>query len=233
MEATFDLHCKPVLEFLRELPDSCVDVIVTDPPYASLEKHRAHGTTTRLTAEWFPVIPNEEFPPIFQEMYRVLKDDAHAYVMSDQESMFAFKPMLEAAGFTFWKGLVWDKMKIGMGYHYRARHEMISFVEKGKRNLNSLSVPDVLQIERIRNGYPTEKPVPLSQVLISQSSEPGDIVLDPFMGSGSCGEAALKIGRCFVGNDIQETAVQKARARLLCAGLERAVSLKGQTRLVL
>ncbi len=105
-------------------------------------------------------------------------------------------------------------MKIGMGYHYRGRHEFIVFLEKGKRKLNHLGVPDVLQCERVRNGYPTEKPVPLLRTLIMQSSKEGDTILDPFMGSGSTGVAAHNELRSFIGFDINPKAYELANVRV-------------------
>ena len=154
-----------------------VDLIVTDPAYESLEKHRAIGTTTRLTGAWFEIFKNERFPAFFAAAYRALATNAHLYVLCDAETMFAIKPMGEAAGFKFWKPIVWDKRKIGMGYHYRARCEFVRFFEKGKRKLNDLGVPDVLAFDRVDNGYPTEKPVDLLSVLVKQSSSPGDLVV--------------------------------------------------------
>jgi site-specific DNA-methyltransferase (adenine-specific) len=124
------------------------------------------------------------------------------------------KPIAEAAGFRFWKPIVWDKRSIGMGYHYRSRYEFILFFEKGKRRLRDLSISDVLQVARVRNGYPTEKPVELAEVLVGQSSLPGELVADPFMGSGSFGWAALRKGCHFSGNDIAASALAHARARL-------------------
>ena len=47
---------------------------------------------------------------------------------------------------------------MGMGYHYRARYELVLFFEKGKRKLNDLSIPDVLEFKRVRNGYPRRSP---------------------------------------------------------------------------
>ena len=122
--------------------------------------------------------------------------------------------MAEAAGFTFWKPLVWDKKTIGMGYHYRARYEFILFFEKGKRKLNHLGISDVIECPRIVRGYPTEKPVMVSRTLIEQSSDIGETVIDPFAGSGSVGVAAIESGRYFLGNDIAEEAVQCAQKRL-------------------
>lgn len=132
--------------------------------------------------------------------------------------MFIVKPLAEKAGFKFWKPLIWDKKRIGMGYHYRARYEFILFFEKGKRKLNNLGISDIIESNRIVNGYPTEKPVDVSQVLISQSSNPGNIIADPFMGSGSTGIASVKLGRNFYGNDVSENSIEISKKRLLAEG---------------
>jgi site-specific DNA-methyltransferase (adenine-specific) len=205
------------LDFLRSLPDELITLVVTDPPYASLEKHRKHGTTTRLKKRWFPVIPNTYYPELLSELYRVLEPNSHCYVMCDDETSDIIKPIGEAAGFTWWKRLVWNKIgRLGMGYHYRACHEFILFFEKGKRRLNDLSVRDVLDYPQLigKQYYPTEKPVELLEVLIRQSSLEADAVLDPFCGSGATGEAALRLGRNFLGCDLDDSAVRLSRDRL-------------------
>ncbi len=208
------------VDWLKTLDDESVDLLVTDPPYESLEKHRKIGTTTRLKVskgssnQWFKIFPNDRFPELFKEIYRVLKKNSHFYLYCDQETMFIAKPLGEQAGFKFWKPIVWDKEKIGMGYHYRARYEFILFFEKGKKKLNNLGIPDVLSSPRIRGGYPTEKPVDISKILIEQSTVEGEIVVDPFFGSASVGEAALSAGRDFRGCDIFGEAVVDARNRL-------------------
>jgi site-specific DNA-methyltransferase (adenine-specific) len=212
------------VRWLRRLPDASVDLIVTDPPYESLEKHRARGTTTRLKRSkassnvWFSIFPNSRFPELFVELHRVLKNNRHLYLFSDPETMFVAKPLAEAAGFRFWKPLVWDKQTIGMGYHYRCRYEFLLFFEKGKRKLNDLGVADILECRRVHRGYPAEKPVALSSCLVAQSSAPGERVLDPFMGSGSVGVAAVQENRDFWGNDLCADAVVVARERLRRAG---------------
>lgn len=221
---TFELQQSDAVAFLRRLPSEAVDLVVTDPAYESLEKHRAVGTTTRLKVSagssnpWFAVFPNVRFAELFEEVYRVLKRDTHFYLMCDQETAFIAKPVAEQAGFKFWKPLVWDKLSIGMGYHYRARYEFVLFFEKGKRRLSDLGIADVLQVPRIRGGYPAEKPSALSEVLIGQSTLAGDLVVDPFMGSGSTGVAALKLERRFSGNDVADEALKLARERLAGAG---------------
>jgi site-specific DNA-methyltransferase (adenine-specific) len=232
----FSLSQHDAVQWLRALPDASVELLVTDPPYESLEKHRAVGTTTRLkhskssSNDWFDVFPNARFPELFAEVFRVLKRDAHFYLFCDQETMFVAKPLAEAAGFKFWKPLVWDKQKIGMGYHYRARYEFILFFEKGKRKLSNLGVPDVLSAPRIFKGYPTEKPSKLSRILIEQSSQPGDLVVDPFCGSGSVGVAAVDLGRSFFGNDMSGQAIELSQARLVEAGGIQAAIAPGACR---
>jgi site-specific DNA-methyltransferase (adenine-specific) len=212
------------VEWLRTLPDASVDLVITDPPYESLEKHRAIGTTTRLkhskasSNDWFAIFPNVRFPDLFREVYRVLRKDRHLYLFCDPETAFIAKPLAESAGFKFWKPLVWDKRRIGMGYHYRSRYEFILFFEKGKRKLNDLGTADIIESPRIYNGYPTEKPVEVSEVLVGQSTQPGELVVDPFMGSASVGVAALRLGRSFAGADICAEAMTVARQRLAEAG---------------
>lgn len=238
----FNVANVDAMVILEDMPNESVDLIITDPPYESLEKHRKVGTTTRLkhsqgsSNDWFEIFPNSRFPELFAELYRVLKRNSHFYLFCDQETMFVAKPIAEAAGFKFWKPLAvkdtipfevneggmmfWDKMKIGMGYHYRARYELILFFEKGKRKLNNLGTPDIIEVPRIHRGYPAEKPVEVSDVLVSQSAEPGDLVFDPFMGAGSTGVAALGHGCDFLGNDLKKEAVEISRMRLAEVGTE-------------
>jgi site-specific DNA-methyltransferase (adenine-specific) len=224
----FDLAVADAVEWLAAMRSESIDVLITDPAYESLEKHRAVGTTTRLkhskasSNDWFKVFPNARFGELFAEAFRVLRPDTHFYLYCDAETMFVARPEAEKAGFRFWKPLVWDKRTIGMGYHYRARYEFILFFEKGKRRLNDLGVADIISVPRIHGGYPAEKPAAVSEVLVRQSSDPGELVADPFMGSGSVGVAALRLGRRFVGTDLNPQAVRLAADRLREFGVGHA-----------
>lgn len=136
----FKLFNLDAISFLKALPNDSIDIIITDPPYESLEKYRAIGTTTRLKKskksnnEWFPIFENKRFHELFFEAYRILKKNRHFYLFCDAETMFIVKSIAEEHRFKFWKPLIWDKVNIGMGYHYRNRYEFILFFEKGKRN---------------------------------------------------------------------------------------------------
>ena len=78
------------VEWLKTLEDESVDLLITDPPYESLEKHRSKGTTTRLkmskssSNQWFKIFPNDRFPELFAEIYRVMKNNTHFYLFCDQ-----------------------------------------------------------------------------------------------------------------------------------------------------
>ena len=83
-----------------------------------------------------------------------------------------------------------------------------------------MGTPDIIEAPRIYKGYPAEKPVEVSSVLVSQSATPGELVLDPFVGSGSTGVAALKYGCRFLGADTAERAVKLSRGRMEELGVD-------------
>ena len=175
-------------EFLASLPEESVGLIVTDPPYA-FERSDAYFK------EWFEELPDEAWPEIFIELHRVLVQNAHAYVFADRRVRPVFEAAASEAGFQVHQALIWDKASIGLGNGvWRPQHEYICFLSKGSRRGNSRSLGDVLRAPRPR-GYPTEKPVAVLKQLIAQSSERGELVLDPFCGSGNVGKAARALGR--------------------------------------
>lgn len=205
--------------FSSELGRDAVDLIITDPPYPEIEKHRAIGTTTRLmkgkngNPAWFKPCNHDYLRACFHAMFRALKPDSHFYIFCNYETVWSFVRFGEEAGFKFWKPLIWYKMSIGMGYHYRNTYEMILFFEKGKRALNDKGVSDVFRHKRLTGGYPTEKPLAILETLIRQSSEEGQTVCDPFAGSGSTLLAAVRMARAGIGCDISPEAKACAELR--------------------
>jgi site-specific DNA-methyltransferase (adenine-specific) len=140
-------------------------------------------------------LPDDAWWDIFAELYRVLAPDSHAYVFADRRIRPIFEAAAKAARFRLRHALIWDKKSIGRGHGvWRPQHEYILFLSKGSRRGNSKSLGDVLPGARPRS-YPTEKPVAVLNKLIGQSSQRGELVLDPFCGSGSTGMAARQLGR--------------------------------------
>ena len=211
--------CMDAIQWLGQLPPASVDLFLTDPAYESLEAHRAQGTTTRLTNDWFATFADDKYPEFFRLLYSVLKPNRHCYVFSDAPSMFVMQPAAVAAGFKFWKPIVWDKQAMGMGYHYRNQCEFILFFEKGTegRQLRNRGISDILPCKRLgptQRSYPTEKPVELLELLVEQSTNRGEVVADPFMGSGASLVAAAKTGRQPWGCDLAVRSYELTRKRL-------------------
>jgi site-specific DNA-methyltransferase (adenine-specific) len=172
MKATrsLDLRLGDALELLGELPDESVDLVLTDPPWPSLEAHRAVGTTTRLQGQWFPVLSDAGLLELLGQLHRVLRPDRHAYIVADWPSLRSAADAAEDAGFRLWTPLIWDKVRIGMGYHWRSSWEAVLFLEKGKRRLRDLSLGNVLHVPRpSRPIWPCEKPVDLWIPLVRNS----------------------------------------------------------------
>ena len=208
-------------DILPELPK--VDLVLTDPPYWTLDRWREVGTTTRLGGNrdeskrtgWFQTIDQTELRELMCSIYQLLKPERHAYIMGDGQVLKWLLGYAEEAGFSNYKPIVWDKVNQGMGYHYRCRHEYLVMLDKGKnRKLNSLSTPDVWVFKSIRTEFPTEKPVDLMTLPIEHSTQRNELVLDPFLGSGTTLVAAKRAGRKAIGIEIEEKYCEIAVKRL-------------------
>lgn len=212
----FRIEKMDAIEFLKTLPNNSVDLLYADPYYAAQDKWRAVGTTARRKDMAFVIFPESRFQEFITEAHRVLKKPGHLYMHCDEETCDLLKPLIKKSGLTYHKALVWHKQAIGMGYHYRAAIEYIIFAEKGKKLLNNLGVPDWISVKRLKGPqyYPHQKPLELLQIIIENSSKEGDVVCDPFMGSGTTGLAAIRSDRTFLGCDIADEAIARTTERL-------------------
>lgn len=203
-DATCIVVAKDALEAVRELPATSVDALVTDPPYPWLAAHVELHTTTRPRMRW-KYEKREIDRELGLELYRVLRDGAHAFFFVPAETATTrpcienFINTLEACGFVFNKRFIWDRMLLGMGYNGRCQYEGILFMSKGKRKMPcDKAVPDLIQERQAHHCHrvhPNEKPVGLMEKLIRFSTKVGELVLDIFAGSCSTGRAALNLGR--------------------------------------
>ncbi|HLH72101.1 MAG TPA: site-specific DNA-methyltransferase [Chloroflexota bacterium] len=211
------------LEFLNGLPDSSVDIIVTDPAYSGMNQHMRFGRG-RIVGEyrsddnprWFREFHDDPitYRHFLAECCRVLRPNRHLYVMFDSYSLLTLGALVRDY-FAVKSVIVWDKVKLGMGHYFRRRHEFVVFATKGARKLSRRDLPDVWRFRRIHPPrYPTQKPVELFEAMLAGSVEPGDVVCDPFVGSGSSAIAALRRRCRFVGCDISARAVSFCAERL-------------------
>lgn len=227
---TTDLKHGDCRDLITSLEDNSIDLLVTDPPYGleKLEALRKSGskkmTGHQLMSDTHNMTLKEVKALLYDlatELARVMKPGAHFYMFCGFQYVGDFISVL-APEFEFQPPLlIWDRGKPsspGYGYNYLSRAEAIIYgyrIPRGRRlnnnKYNILPCPDVPRDMRI---YPTEKPVPLLQELIENSSTANDVVLDPFAGSASTLIAARKSGRRAIGFEINKDAYLRAQMRL-------------------
>lgn len=205
------------LEGLKDIPDNSVDLIVTDPPYFLSMGHAGSGTNANRSEQLNSnrafndlAICTPFYKQLFAEYRRVLKEDGSFYFFTDWRGYAYYFPLLNAE-LPVRNLLVWDK-KSGPGSFYSFAHELIVFgTYKGKTK--SGVGTNVWRMAAFNTGakktngdkvHPTQKPVEILVKMIEDSSEPGAVVLDTFMGSGSTAVACLKTGRNYVGFELDE-----------------------------
>lgn len=194
------------LNLINEIESDSIDCVVTDPPY---------GTKTGFRDGWMVGERSNVLPLILPEIFRVLKPNGAFYCFTSFSKMSEWLLRFEQY-FKLHNLIVWDKERHSGCYSSNAWQytwEGIFFGTKNSRKISEY-MPDVIRSTQKGKRKAMEKPVDILEKLIIASTEPGDIVYDPFMGTGSTGEAALKTGRRFVGSEINEEYYQMATKRI-------------------
>ena len=123
----------------------------------------------------------------------------------------------EEAGFIFQQLIVWDKGNTTPNKWYLNCYELILMLRKGKaKKINKMGCKNILRIPNIMRvkQHPTEKPVDLMKLLVENSTNEGEIVMDPFMGVGGVGIACKRTNRGFIGVEIDEKYFNIAKRRI-------------------
>lgn len=211
------------LELMKDIPDGSVDLVVSDIPYRLISGGCINSTV------YFKSIPsvyvkqgkifkhnNIKFSEWLPSVYRVLKGNSHCYFMVNGRNLKDLQTEAEKVGFTYQNLLVWDKGNCMPNRYYMNACEFILFLRKGNaKNINNLGSKTIIRVPNVRNKtHPTEKPVDLMKILIENSSNENDIVLDPFMGSGSTGIACLNTNRSFIGIELDKNYFDIAEKRI-------------------
>jgi len=217
-------------ELLAELPDECVDAIITDPPY-----NLAGYSSGNIAPAWRTPLNNDiaewdlaPFDPstYLEEFIRVLKPTGTIFAFTTYNLIGqwheAFDPRFDTfqivvwhktnpapkirrAGFLNACELIVACWNRGHKWHFTTQREMHNLIEG----------PICMGHERLRNPFhPTQKPLYVLKHLIALVTDPGDLVIDPFMGVGSTGVAALELGRRFAGSEIDASYHRAGKERL-------------------
>jgi len=198
------------LEVLQGFPSGSVDFVLSDPPYLI-------GYCPR---DGRRIINDESIAwlrPAFQEIHRVLRQDAFCVTFYGWPHADLFVSAFREAGFRPVSHLCFVKDYPSYVGYTRAEHETAYLLAKGRppKGVWRYRLSDVRPWEYTGNKlHPTQKPVSALIPLIEAFSKPGDVVLDPFCGSGSSLVAAEMTHRNFIGVEIDPCQARRARGRL-------------------
>jgi len=204
------------LEGLAAVPDNSVDVVITDPPYFLSMGHagdkgnaKSIGLSSNRTFNDLAIC-KPFYSKLFQEYRRVLKEDGHFYFFTDWRGYAFYFPIINAE-LPVRNMIVWDK-KSGPGSYYTFAHELIIFGTAAPK-LRHSGGTNIWRMAAFSSGakktngekvHPTQKPVELIMKMIEDSTEPGAVVLDTFMGSGTTAVACIRTGRNYIGFELDE-----------------------------
>lgn len=217
---------------MRGMPDNSIDLIATDPPYCSGSVSEASRTAAKgqgLRSDniqrfgWF-VGDNMGtsglvwlLRSVACEAVRILKPTGSLLMFCDWRMVSNLQPAIESAGLRFQNLVVWDKTHMGLGTGFRAQHELILHFTNGSPEYHNRSTSNVIQCRRAdrhQREHQTQKPVELMERLIAVACPEQGSVFDPFMGSGTTGVAAVRLGRSFTGIEREPNYFTIAKRRI-------------------
>lgn len=213
-----------------------VDLVVVDPPYKLTKRGNGGGAGGMLQKEIVnkgKIFKNnsidiEDWLPLIWDL---LKDESHCYIMTNNKNIYHYLNVINTMffhndkkqRFKFIKNLIWVKDNKILGQCYMSQYEYIIVLRKGPfKKINNCGTSDILcfknkktKDEKGKVIHDTEKPIELMKVLIENSSNKGDTILDFAMGIGSTGVAASLSNRNFIGIEIDEYYYNIAKERIL------------------
>ena len=225
------------LELMVNIPDKSIDLILTDPPYLiskksgfnsggawnNAEDKRLQKTPPKTDfGEWDK--KEIDFYTVFKEFYRVLKPSGTLICFFDIWKMQCLKQIAEENKFKQLRLIRWDKtnpvpVNSKLNYLSNATEYALTCVKGGKPTFHSEYNPGVFKYPicsgKERTSHPTQKPLNFMQELLKIHTNEGDMVLDPFMGSGTTGAACVNMNRDFIGIELDEQYYQIAEQRIM------------------
>ena len=202
------IYCRDCLEVMKNMPDNCVDLVVTDPPYG-------------INFETWDII---DCLPVFSEFKRIATANSFILIFGSIRNAPEFlKVCVELGIFRRW--ITWAKPRtahiVSEGLIWQT--DIIIMCKKGKPFVKKGFHPlyrDFIEFPIVQNGdgdytgHKAQKPVELLTMLVDKYSQPGDLILDPFLGSGTTAVAAKMLHRNFIGIEISPKYCEIARQRL-------------------
>jgi adenine-specific DNA-methyltransferase len=197
---------------MRQFRSASVDFVLTDPPY--LVNYASNDGRT---------VPNDDndawLKPAFAEIYRALRWNRFCVSFYAWNRAANFIAAWREAGFHIAGHLAFIKKYASRRRFLAYAHENAYLLAKGRPALPARPLADVIEWQYTGNKlHPTEKPIDALRPLVRSFSCPGDIVFDPFCGSGSTLVAVQSEGRDFVGIELDPAYCEIARSRVHVRG---------------
>ena len=225
------------IELMKLLPDTSVDLVLTDPPYGHNNndgdlihnREAALGLRPQMEEDARPIDNDDResadrlYRALLTESLRLLTPSGGCCCCcggGGPDPQFARWSNWMDETLRFKMMVVWDKGGLGMGWHYRRNYETVLVGTKTERcnwyggNTVGNVIRDVPKILPQKWQHPTEKPEALMAKFIGWHTRPGDMVLDPFVGSGPTVVAAERMGRRWIGVDVETRWLDMAVAKL-------------------
>ncbi len=221
-----ELYKGDCTKLLKGIPNNSVDLIIADPPYGI-------NFQSNFRKDRFDKLQNDDvvLEDWLSEAHRVLKDGGAIYTFTRWDVYPQWYSAIEEL-FKIKNCVIWHKRGGGLGDlkgAYIFNHEFLIFATKGRHILNGKRCSDVWEIQKdapSKYQHPTQKPIELMQKIIEKSSNVGDTILDPFMGSGSTGIACVNTGRNFIGIELDDKYFEIASNRIEEARQQRFHNLE-------
>lgn len=218
LDVIYNMDC---LEGMKSIPDESIDLIVTDPPYlmnykTGRRKDKTHKFCTTIEGDNNPNLIHD----YINECYRILKNNTACYMFCNVNKVEVFKTELENAGFNIKNMIIWVKNNHTAGdlvAQYGKKYEILFYVNKGRCPIRNGRITDVWEFPKVSSKvqlHQNQKLVELIKQCVEKSSDPGMIVFDGFMGSGTTAIACLETGRKYIGYELDPEYFKIAQDRV-------------------
>lgn len=195
------------LTFLKEMESESIELAILDPPWS----YDSYGQFPNRNIG-YNTVSDAYLGDAFKEIMRILKPKSHCYLFTTNLRLGKDIPLMEKIGFTYHQILVVPYKGIKLGYGYR--HEFLPILFLSKNGTSTTNYHNISNLFSPYSFNTLEKPLPVVETLVKQSSKEGDTVIDPFMGTGTTAIACKHLKRKFIGFEIDAERFEKIYVRI-------------------